>query len=197
MPMNHHEIESCVIKAKTGNAEALLELIEQYKPFIFKTAKDYNIKGFDIYDLAQIGYITLINCAEKYKIGSHTFSSYAFNAIKNAFRYAARQNNKYSEEYSLNAPVQGDDFESSEYIECIASTENIEEDLIKLEGNIRLKSAVAALSEEELEFVILVYFSSITVKTYAIKKGLTYLQAIRFKNKILEKLSKKIGRNPI
>lgn len=195
--MNHHEIESCVIKAKTGNTEALLELIEQYKPFIFKTAKDYNIKGYDVYDLAQIGYITLINCAEKYKIGSHTFSSYAFNAIKNAFRYAARQNNKYSEEYSLNAPVQGDNFESSEYVECIASTENIEEELIKLEGNRRLKAAIAALSEAELEFVIMVYFSNVTVKTYAEKKGLSYIQAIRFKNKILEKLLNNMWKNSI
>ncbi|MFL0246219.1 sigma-70 family RNA polymerase sigma factor [Candidatus Clostridium stratigraminis] len=193
--MNHHEIETCVIKAKTGNTEALLKLMEQYKPFIFKTAKDYNIKGFDVYDLAQLGYITLINCTERYKIGSHTFSSYAFNAIKNAFRYAARQNNKYAEEYSLNAPVQNDDFEGSEYIECIASTVNIEEDLIKLEDNKRLKGAIAALSEAELEFVIMVYFSNITVKTYAEKKGLSYIQAIRFKNKILEKLLNKMRTN--
>lgn len=193
--MNHHEIETCVIKAKTGNTVALLELIEQYKPFIYKTAKEYNIKGYDIYDLAQIGYITLINCAEKYKIGSHTFSSYAYNAIKNAFRYAARQNNKYAEEFSLNAPVQGNDFESSEYVECIASTENIEEELIKLEGNRRLKAAIAALSEAELEFVIMVYFSNITVKTYAEKKELSYIQAIRFKNKILKKLLNKMRTN--
>jgi len=191
--MNYQEIESSVIRAKAGNSEDLLKLIEQFKPFVFKTAKEYNIKGLDLYDLSQIGYITLINAVEKYKIGSHTFSSYAYNAISNAFRYAARSNKKLTEEYSLNTPVQNNELDGAEYIDCIDSLVNIEEDIINHENNKRLRKAVAALPENELEFVIMIYYSSVTIKTYAEKKGISYINAIRFKNKILEKLKNQVS----
>lgn len=191
--MNYNEIESSVIRAKTGNTEDLLKLIEQFKPFIFKTAKEYNIKGFDIYDLSQIGYITLINAVEKYKIGSHTFSSYAYSAITNAFKYAARNNKKAAEEFSLNVQVPNNECPGTEYIDIIDSLENIEEDIIGIENNRELRKAIAALPEEELEFVIMVYYCNVTVKTYAEKKGMSYNNAIRFKNKILEKLKKEVS----
>lgn len=43
------------------NRRNILPAIEQYKPFIIKTAKEFNIKGYDPYDMVQIGYVTLIN----------------------------------------------------------------------------------------------------------------------------------------
>ena len=42
--MNHYEIETCVIGAKNGNKDDLLKVLEQYKPFIFKTARTFKIK---------------------------------------------------------------------------------------------------------------------------------------------------------
>ena len=36
--MNHHVIESCVIRAKSGDTTALLALFDQYKHFINKIA---------------------------------------------------------------------------------------------------------------------------------------------------------------
>jgi RNA polymerase sporulation-specific sigma factor len=186
--MNHHEIEKCVIRAKAGNSEDLLMIIEQYKPFIFKTAREFNIRGCDVYDLAQIGYITLINAVAKYRIGSHTFSSYAFNAIKNSFRYTARQNHRFGDELSLNAPVEMDGSIGTEFIDCIESLENIEEAIIHFENSKELKRAVSNLPEDELELVIMLYYSKVSIKIYAEKKGLTYIQAVRKKNKVLEKL---------
>jgi RNA polymerase sporulation-specific sigma factor len=49
--MNHYEIEASVIRAKNGNREESLKVLEQYKPFIFKTARTYNIKNYVLYDL--------------------------------------------------------------------------------------------------------------------------------------------------
>jgi RNA polymerase sporulation-specific sigma factor len=80
--MNHAEIETCVIGAQKGNQEELLKLLEQFKPFIYKTAKTFNIKNYDINDMEQVAYMSLINAVNKYKTGSFTFSSYAFNTIK-------------------------------------------------------------------------------------------------------------------
>lgn len=186
--MNHNEIEACVIRAKTGIQEDLLKILEQFKPFIFKTAKAYNIKDFDIYDLAQIGYITLINAVLKYKIGSHTFSSYAFNAIKNEFKYTARKNSRYNQELSLNTPLNEAENNYHEIIDFLEAPEIIEEELIKLEKTKEIRQALAKLTEEELELVIMVYFNKVSIKTYAKKKGLVYITAIKRKNRILRKL---------
>lgn len=190
--MNHYEIEACVMRAKKGNGEELLKILEQYRPFIIKTASQYNIKNYDIYDLIQIGYVTLINAVAKYRIGSHTFSSYAFNSIKNAFKCTARNNSKYDEMLSLNSPVNEANGYSAEFIDCIESDENTEEDIINDEILKELRKAVAKLPSDEEELIIMVYYSKCSLKTYADKKGLSYQQAIRKRNRVLEKLNHRL-----
>jgi RNA polymerase sigma factor (sigma-70 family) len=185
--VNHNEIEACVIRVKRGSQEDLLKILEQYQPFIFKTAKAFNIKDFDTYDLAQIAYITLIKAVLKYKIGSHTFTSYAFNAIQNEFKYTARRNSRYNHELSLNTPLNVSENNYNEFVDCLEAPEIIEE-FIKLEKNKELRQALAKLTEEELELVIMVYYNKVPIKTYAKKKNLGYPKVIHRKNRILEKL---------
>jgi len=187
--MNHYEIEACVMRAKNGNKEELLKILEQFRPFIFKTARQYNIKNYDMYDLVQIGYVTLINAVAKYRSGSHTFSSYAFNSIQNSFRCTARNNSKYAEELSLNSPINEANDSATEFIDSTESNDNTEEDIINEETIKELRKAVAKLPADEQELIIMVYYSKCSLKTYAEKKGLSYLQAVRKKNRILEKLS--------
>jgi RNA polymerase sigma factor (sigma-70 family) len=187
--MTHHEIEACVIRAKAGNQEDLLKILEQYKLFIFKMANQFNIKGCDTYDLLQIGYIAVINSVMKYKTGSHAFSAYAFTSIKNSFRYTARKNMRLSDNLSLNTPVHHDGSINTEFIDCIEDEENLVEDLINSEKIKEVRSAIARLSEDEIELVLMVYYSGATLKTYAEKKGIDYFEAFRKRNKILKKLS--------
>jgi RNA polymerase sporulation-specific sigma factor len=187
--MNHSEIETCVIAAQKGNREELLKLLEQFKPFIFKTAKSFNIKNYDINDMEQIGYMALINAVSKYKTGSSTFSSYAFNTIKNAFRYTARQNFKYHGELSLNTPLNPNSNFITEFVDNIETTENVEEDVLRSEHIFEVRRAVSKLSQEEIDLVNMVYFNKCSLKSYAEKKGIGYLQAVRKKNKVLGKLS--------
>lgn len=188
--MNHYEIEACVIRAKNGNKSELLKILEQYKPFIIKTAGSYNIKNYDTYDLLQIGYVTLINAVAKYRTGSNTFSTYAYNAITNAFRYTARQNNKYGTEVSMNIPISAESGTDTEFIDILEDSTDIEEDIVTAEQIRELKSAVAKLPFDEMDFVIMVYYGGASMKTYAEKNGLTYQQAVRKKKRILEKLRK-------
>lgn len=193
--MKHFEIEASVIRAKNGNKQELLKILEQYKPFIYKTAKSYYIKDFDMYDLTQIGYVSLINAVAKYKSNSHTFSTYAFNTIKNAYKYTARQNNRYNDNFSLNTPISCDEKNSAEFIDHVDSFENLEEDLIKAERAREVRRAVSKLPSEDMELVILVYFNGCSIKTYSEKKDITYLQACRRRKKALEKLNKYLSKN--
>lgn len=187
--MNHQEIEACVIGAKSGNQEELLKLFNQYKPFIYKTANQFNIRNHETHDLIQIGYIALTKAVQKYRTGSSTFSSYAYNSITNAFRYTARQNKKYSRDLSLNLSVDAESGLNTEFIECIDSLENLDANIIKSEKLRELRRAVTKLPNDELELVNEVYYSGSSLKAYAEKKGINYLQVVGKKNKILEKLN--------
>lgn len=190
--MNHYEIEACVIRAKKGNHEELLKILEQYKPFIFKTSRQFNIRNCDLYDLVQICYVTLINAVAKYRAGSNTFSTYAFNSIKNALRYTARQHSKSDSELSLNTPLNSEEDGSSEFMDFIESPENLEEDVLKASQREQLRKAVSKLPADEMEMIIMVYYNGASIKTYAEKKGLSYQQAIRKRNRILQRLGKQI-----
>ncbi len=185
--MNHYEIESCVMKAKKGNQEDLLKILKQYKPFIFKTARTFNIRNYDINDLEQIGYMAIMNALSKYRTGSCTFSSYVYESIKNAFRYTARQNSKHENSLSLNS-AQDHYGKAEEYINYIDSQESIEETVLSSEESKAIKKAVAKLPPQDMEFVSMVYYEGLSLKNYAEKKGLTYYEARKKKNFVLGKL---------
>ncbi len=185
--MNYYELETSVIGAKNGNQEDLLKVLQQYKPFIFKTARNFNIKNYDIYDLEQIGYMAIIKALAKYRTGSCTFSSYAYESIKNAFRYTARQNSKHKNILSLNSAVNPYG-STTEYIDCIDSLENLEETILNSEEASEMKRAVSKLPPQEMELVLAVYYKGIPLKDYAAKKGITYQQAYQKKDFVLGKL---------
>jgi RNA polymerase sigma factor (sigma-70 family) len=185
--VNHYEIETCVIGAKNGNKEDLLKVLNQYKPFIFKTARNFNIKNYDIYDLEQIGYMALINALSKYRTGSCTFSTYAYESIKNAYRYTARQNAKHEKELSLNAAINPYNI-STEYINCIDSLENLEENILNSEEASEMRRAVSNLPPQDMELVLMLYYKGISLKDYATQKGITYYQASKQKAVVLNKL---------
>lgn len=186
--MNYNEIETCVIRVKSGSEEDFSKLMNQFRPFIYKTANSFNIKSYDIEDLVQLGNIALMKAVLKYKIGSHTFNSYAFNSIKNELRFAARANAKIGNELSINTPVNDSELHETEFVDCLEGPDNLEEDLIKSESNKKLKQAIKLLSDEEIEFVDLIYYKGVQLTKYAEHKSLSYQQALAIKRKVLKKL---------
>jgi RNA polymerase sigma factor (sigma-70 family) len=186
--VNHHEIENCVTGAKNGSKEDLLKVLQQYKPFIFKTARNFNIRNYDLYDLEQIGYMAIMKALSKYRTGSCTFSSYAYESIKNAFRYTARQNSKQNKEFSLNVAVSPNG-RATEYIDCLASDEDLEDNLLKSEEALDMKRVLSKLPSHEMELVNMVYYEGLSLKNYADKKGIPYYEAYKKKDYILNKIS--------
>jgi RNA polymerase sporulation-specific sigma factor len=186
--MDHYEMEQCVIEAKKGNHEALLDLMEQFKNFIYKTAHKYNIKNHDFYDLTQIGYITVINCVMKYRTGKNTFAGYLYSSIDNAFKYLYRQQAKINAELSLNEQASFDENEGKEVMETLESLIDIEGDCIHNESIKELRKVISKLHPDELELVIMVYYNRYSLKTYAEKKGIHYQTCVKRRNRILEKI---------
>lgn len=177
--MNYDEIEGHVKLAKTDNSESLTKLLLQFKPFIFKTAKNFNIKNYDEYDLVQIGYIALINAVDKYDTSKHSFSSYVYSAIKNAMKYTARENRKHQNTLSINASIDGN--YSNDFTEFLKSNENLEIDYLKHEKITELQKVISDLEPDEFELIFLVYYNNFSLTDYAAKKGASYSKIVRKK----------------
>lgn len=77
----------------------------------------------------------------------------------------------------------------TEFIDFIEAPEDLEEDILKREEILQLRKAVSRLPFEEMELIIMVYYSGTSLKTFAEKKGLSYGQAVRMKNRTLKRLS--------
>lgn len=188
--MDLKQIEQCVVKAKQGDNESILMLLNQYKPFIFKIANKYYVSYLDIYDLVQTAYVALINAIDKYNLGSNTFSSYAYQTISNSILDLTRRNIRHSDNVSLNEKISNEG--NAEFIESLMSETDIEDDFIKIENFNELRSALSTLSEDEFELIFLVYYNGVSIKTYAERKNMEYFRAIRKKNRILRKLKMEI-----
>lgn len=186
--MNYSEIEACVIEAKMGNKEALHNLVEQFRPFIFKTAQNYTVKNHDLHDLSQMGYLAVINAVSKYKEGSNTFKSYAYASIKNGFISSLRKVAPSNLDLSLNAPLRAGEENSSEFIDFIQGGQSPEEDLVRTESINSVRKAMSKLSMEELELIGEVYYKNTPIKEYADKENISYLSANRRKQRVLKKL---------
>jgi RNA polymerase sporulation-specific sigma factor len=188
--MNYDEIEDHVKLAKQGDSESLTKLLIQFKPFIFKTSKDFSIKNYDEYDLVQIGYIALINAVDKYDTSKHSFSSYVYTTIKNVMKYTARSNNKHKLNLSINASIDGKS--SLDFTEFLESNENLENDYLAHEKVVELQKIISELEPDEFELIFLVYYNNFSLTDYAAKKKLPYSKIVRKKNAVLEKIKDRL-----
>ncbi|NLZ47386.1 MAG: sigma-70 family RNA polymerase sigma factor [Clostridiales bacterium] len=186
--MKHFEMEAAVRRAKNGNKEELIKILDHFKSYIYKTANKYNIKNYDMYDLLQIAYVALINAVSKYRVGSNTFTSYAMISIQNAIKLTLRDNVSSSSEVSLNAPMASEDGDSIEFLEMLRDDEDIEDRVIKTLQYGYLRKAISKLPSDEQELIIMVYYHRCPLTVYAKKKNISYINALRKRDRILEKL---------
>lgn len=190
--MDNYEIEKCVVRAKNGSEEDMLKIFEQYKPFIIKTAKKFNIKNYELTDLLQVSYIALMNVVKKYEASSNTFSAYAFKAIVNAIGNTGRKSMKYNREFSLNAPIHPSGNTGVQFLDFINSMDNVEEDVVSSDNNNEIRKIISKLPEDEMNIVIALFYKNLPLKTYAKEVGMCYPTALRKKRRALERLEANI-----
>lgn len=74
-------IEELIKKAKEGDKESIISIIEKYKKYVFKKAYNYHVPGYEYEDLVQHGYLSIIKAIHMYKLGSNSYNGYFINAI--------------------------------------------------------------------------------------------------------------------
>lgn len=178
------DLEESALKAQGGDKKSLEDLFIYFKPYIVKQAHCIYVKGYDIDDLIQIGYVSLIKAIKMYKPLNKNFNYYALASIKRNFYYLIRQEARHNGEYSI-------EFETGDGLTLADSIEdkfNLEEDYVKKEGMERLKENLKLLNKEEKELIKWVYFDKKSLKEYTGVKGITYHQG-RYKiQKVLQML---------
>lgn len=185
------DIEVLVKMAKEGNENCKGEILTRFKGYIVNRAKSIYIKNYDMEDLLQIGYISIIKAIEKYDLNKCNFVSYVTLAINNNLNYEIRKNSKNRFDSSLNNEKYGE----TEEIDLIQGEENIEENIMKKEERDFVQKAIMCLNEEEKELVYSIYFENMKIKKYGEIKKIKYSTLIKRKNKILNKLKEKMKEN--
>lgn len=173
-------------KAQVGEKTAVEEILIKLKPFIVKQATRYFIKGYEVEDMIQIGNLSLLKAIRQYKWKpGRSFFSYALTAIKNNYYYEVRQKCRTnSEESFFNA--EGEET----FLENLTAEVNVEEEVIQKENQRELREILDKLSGEERELIDAIYFKGMTLKEYALLKGVNYITLVKRRNRLLLKMRK-------
>lgn len=180
--------ESMILRAKEGDGEAMENLLNSFKPYIIKRATGVYLKGYEMDDLIQIGYMYVINCIEKYKIGSNSFTTYVVRAIDNGFNNEIRKRAKWNYEYSIDKSVD-EEISVMDFIPCDI---NIEDDYLEKEEKEIVYKLIKELPKDYGHVIEEVFINECAIGDYAEKYNLTYSAVVKRKNRALKKLRERI-----
>lgn len=186
--MDYSETESLIKKAKTGDKDSMLVLIESYKPYIFSIIRNYNINSHTLNDLYQISCIAVIKAVMKYKCNSHSFKSYVYTAICNEIRFLARSNKKHNKSVSYHSLINDSE---NEYESLLHDDFDILSEYIRCEDIKKLKKCILELSPSEQEFIKYIYYENKSLTDYSKEKNISYNKVVRYKNRLLNNLRSK------
>jgi len=183
--MDFNYVEQLALESKTGTISSKEKLLEEFKPFIINFSSKTFIYGFEVQDIQNECYSTLLKCIKMYNPGNHKFVGYAVQAIKNSIFYILRKTkNRSSTEGSEALTSNGD----LEYL-YISGKDELDETILKKCESLEIKDALSKLSRDERELIQIVIFQRNSVKTYAKIKKISYSTALYKKNKTFKKLT--------
>ncbi len=179
-----------LIEAKNGSKQAAEEIINMYKPLVYKFSLNYFVIGYTDEDLRQIGFRSILNAIKMYDMERGVnFAAYIKITIINNFNVLVRDAKKLQGVGSLNLVNE----EGFELMDLIESDENIEEEIIDKENIIELQKALNKLSKEEREYILFInQKNSGTITEYSKLTGVNYKKCIRMRDSIMKKLRKDI-----
>ncbi|MGH4122218.1 MAG: sigma-70 family RNA polymerase sigma factor [Clostridium sp.] len=173
-------MEKLVEKAKTKEGGATEAIIDKFKYLIFKEASRYHVPGFELEDLVQHGYLSVIKAISMYKLGSNSFNGYCINAIRLNFKALLKGQIKHFREVPNNEML---DFDTSGDYEFTLEDEVIAYDEVK-----KLYVALDSLDPLEREILEKYYIMDQSLGEIACHSDKSYHQFARIKRKALEKL---------
>jgi len=173
-------MEKLVEKAKTKEGYATEEIIEKFKYLIFKEASRYHIPGYELEDLIQHGYLSVIKAISMYKLSSNSFNGYCINSIRMNFKALLKGQIKHFREVPSNEMLDLDTFEDYKF--------TLEDEVIAYDEVKKLYVALDKLDPLERDILERFYILNQPLGEIACDSDKSYHQFARMKRKALEKL---------
>ena len=177
-------VEKLVEKAKNKDEIATGEIIDKFKYLILKEASRYHVPGYELEDLVQHGYLSVIRAIAMYKLGSNSFYGYCICAIKMNFKALLKGQIKHFREVPSNEMI---DFDTASDYEFTLEDEVIAHDEVK-----KLYAAIDELEPKEQEVIKKYYLLEQSLREIACEGDMSYFQYVSLKKRALGKLREKI-----
>ena len=143
-------------------------------------ASRYHIPGYELEDLVQHGYLSVIKAISMYKLGSNSFNGYCINAITMNFKALLKGEIKHYREMPSNEVL---DFDTAIDYEF-----TLEDEVIAYEEVKKLYAALDKLKPLEREVIERFYIKNESIGEIACDSHKSYYYFARIKKKALEKL---------
>lgn len=178
------DLNSLVLKAKSGDKSSLCEILNSFKPFIKNFCKNIYIKNFDLLDLYEECYLSIILSIKKCNIKKFNFTAYTICSIKNNIFYKIRTYSKLNKEMSLHTKVSFD--EDFTFMDILEDTSNSF-------SYLSLYSVVNSLPITERDIIKNIFILGFSSLEYSKKSGMNYRTCLRKQKKALKKLKNKLN----
>lgn len=183
-------IDDLVSRCKSGDKEAKNILAEEYYNMAKNLSNQYirrnKINEYDIDEIINECLFKVVCSVDRYKVGGKTFTAYAKVVIINRLEDIGRSVGVISKTHGFDSLIIDEIFENT--LEDKES--RVEDKVYKKELYKSLSKVLKKLDEEEFELIEFIFFKKKPVMRYSEYKNIPYMHAIRFRNKILNKLKR-------
>ncbi|RVU55047.1 RNA polymerase sigma factor [Anaerosphaera multitolerans] len=180
-------INKLCIRAKVGDEEAKILLIDKLSPLIKSSIKKY-CPLWDYYeDLYQDGVLILLECL---KIHDEKKGTY-LNFLKNYLRFYYLETFKYLlKDHGTKVPLED---EEKSYLEELQDDFSIEDYFLSLELSESLKAALGDLTLRQRKVVLLFYYNKLSLDEIAAKLNISKWTVVNTKRRAVEILKRTLA----
>lgn len=180
------DIRDLVIRCRKNDEAAKEELLMAFKRSIYKDLRRINISGYDVEDLLQEGFLSIMKSLRMVDVDKPgAVVKYIYNSINFNFNYLIRQKCRYNSEMSLNAPLE----DNLEVMDTLKGSEDVEANCLQKEISYEVHNAVReALDQEERELIEFLFFRDGKLKDYCKRKQINYNLCAKRKERALKKM---------
>lgn len=168
---------------KSGDDDAVLEIMDKFKPLILKEASKWKIKCYDYCDLVQHGYLSIIKALKMFKGEPERFIGYCVKTIKTNYKALLKGEIKHHREIPDEFILDKSD---NDYLFTL------EDEIIAHEKVKELYIAMDKLSHSEKHIIEEIYFKDNSVNKVALNNNLTYNKVKYKKFRALKKLQREL-----
>ncbi|WP_312575360.1 sigma-70 family RNA polymerase sigma factor [Clostridium sp.] len=179
----YNDLNELVVRAKDGDKVAIESIVDRFRNYIKYFSRRIYVAGYEVEDLEQVGFYSLLKAIRACDITKYSFTPYAIASIKNNYYSLIRS--KVKEGYNLSLEA---DHNGLKILDVLNSSDNIEEDYILKETLQQLKGLIDSLSPIEKEILENIFFQEKTIRQYAEEKNLKYHNVVYRKKSIISRL---------